>query len=252
MLVVERHREIIQLINKDGSARVTELARMFQVTEETIRRDLDQLEGEGRLQRSHGGAVCIRPDDRDIPIAEREVRQVAEKSAIAREAVKCVVEGDTIFIDGSTTALQFARALPDMELTVLTNAIKVALELSSRSRIRIISTGGLLAVPTMSFVGPTAEKIVDEYHVNKLFISCKGLSLNYGLSESNEMQAGLKRRLLANSDIRCLLADASKFNARGLSLFGKLSDISELITNKKADPAFIAELRQQGLKVTLA
>jgi DeoR/GlpR family transcriptional regulator of sugar metabolism len=252
MLVIERQREIMQRVNREGSARVSELARMFEVTKETIRRDLDQLESAGRLQRSHGGAVNIKPDDRDIPIAEREMRHVAEKTLIAREAVRRVVAGDTIFIDSSTTALQFARNLPDINLTVLTNAIKVAVELSSRPHIRVISTGGLLSTPTLSFVGPTAERIVDEYHVNKLFISCKGVDLERGISESNELQAGLKRHLLANSDIRYLLVDSAKFDVRGLSIFARISDISELITDKSANGTFVAALQQQGLKVCTA
>src|SRR5438045_5215952 len=119
MLAVERLREIEKRIKRDGSARVADLARELSVTEETIRRDLEKLEDDRKILRSHGGAVA--PANGEIPHTERESQQAAEKSAIAREAVKRVSEGDTLFIDASSTALELARILPDMPLTVLTN-----------------------------------------------------------------------------------------------------------------------------------
>jgi DeoR/GlpR family transcriptional regulator of sugar metabolism len=249
MLIAERHREILTILQRDGSVRVTELAKTFQVTEETVRRDLEKLEIDGRLQRSHGGAVSLGTNGREIPFTDREARQQAEKKAIAHAAALRVQPGDTIFIDASSTALSFARVLPDTHLTVLTNAVKVALELSSRPHIRVISTGGLLAPESLSFVGPLTEKLLADYHVDKLFFSCKGVDYERGISESNELQGALKNKLLSMSGERFLLADHTKFGVRGLTKFADLSDLTELITDKKTPASVVKELESRGVKV---
>jgi DeoR/GlpR family transcriptional regulator of sugar metabolism len=252
MLVAERHREILNILQRDGSVRVTELAKSFQVAEETIRRDLERLEVEGRLHRSHGGAVPVNTNGREIPFTEREMRQQTEKKAIGHAAALKIQEGDTIFIDASSTALAFARVLPDTHLTVLTNAVKVALELASRPHIRVISTGGLLAPESLSFVGPLTEKLLTEYHVDKLFFSCKGVDFERGVSESNEMQGALKQKLLGISSARYLLADHSKFGVRGLTRFADLADLTELITDKKTPAVILQQLEERRIKLTIA
>ncbi|CAG7617611.1 DeoR/GlpR family DNA-binding transcription regulator [Paenibacillus allorhizosphaerae] len=251
MLVAERHREIVNVLDQEGSVRVTELARLFQVTEETIRRDLERLEAEGRLVRTHGGAVGIRHYEREAPFSEREISYMQEKIAIAREAVQRVVEGDTILLDASTTAWQMARLLPDMRLTVLTNAIKVAVELADRTRIRVISTGGTLSPASLSFVGPAAERMLKEYHVNKLFFSCKGIDVELGLRESSESNAMIKRRMMSISDHRYLLADHSKFGTRALEMLAPLKEVEEIITDSKIDTALLQQLKSRDFSVKL-
>ncbi len=252
MLIVERHREILSRVNREGSARVTELARLLQVTEETIRRDLEKLEVEGRLLRSHGGAVTVKSDTRELPFSVRQVSQEQEKIAIAAAAVCHVSEGDTLFIDASTTAWQFARVLPDIRVTVLTNAIKVVLELASRARARVICTGGALSTAPMALVGPSAERILEDYHVDKVFFSAKAVDLERGLSDANEIHATLKRRMLAIADQRILLADHTKFGVNALTVFGRLAEVTHVITDRRIDPAVLKELRKMRLKVSVA
>lgn len=140
MLIADRYERIVELVNERGSIRVSELSTLCQVTEETIRRDLDRLEKVGLL-RSHGGAVSLRDRQPETPYAEREIMNAAEKQRIAREAVLMIKPGDRILLDASTTAWYMA-SLPDMPLTVLTNSIRVAAELSGKERIDVISTGG--------------------------------------------------------------------------------------------------------------
>lgn len=125
MLVAERHQKIFDLVNQRGSIRVTELSEILGVTEETIRRDLDKLEGEGKLSRSHGGAVRVQ-GDQEIPYFEREIQNVEEKIAIAREAVKHISADDRIILDASTTAWYMAKVLPDIPLTVREPVIYVS------------------------------------------------------------------------------------------------------------------------------
>lgn len=253
MLVAERHREIVSLVEKEGSVRVTELARLFNVTEETIRRDLERLELDGKLQRSHGGAVTIQEEETETPFSQREISHVEEKIQIAREALHRIQEGDTILLDASTSAWQLARMLPDMYLTVLTNSIKVAMELAAHQKTRVISTGGALLPSSLSFIGPQAERFLEEYRVDKLFLSCQGLDFRRGLSDSNEWQANLKQRMISIADKRYLLVDHSKFQTNSLTVFGKLQDIDEVITDCHVDDALLVQLQASGVnKISIA
>jgi len=251
MLVVERQREIVALVDRERSVRVTSLARLFQVTEETIRRDLEKLEAEGKLLRSHGGAVS-RSGGHELSYAERELSFFAEKTAIAREAVKLVEEGDTILIDASTTAFQMARMLPDMTLTVLTNSMQVCIELTNRPRMRVVCTGGTLSPPSLSFVGFRAEQMLSEYHIHRLFFSCSGVDFEHGLSDINESQAVLKQKMMSVTDQTYLLVDKSKFGVKSLKRFGKVTDIKTIITNDSVDRTIVRELQALRVGVHLA
>ena len=252
MLVAERHREIVSIVDKEHSIRVTELAKRFGVTEETIRRDLEKLEAQGKLLRSHGGAVSVQHIEVETPFSERKIAQAEEKAAIAREAVKRIQEGDVILLDASTTAWQIAQLLPDMSLTVLTNAIKVAVELSKHTHVRVISTGGTLSSRSLSYVGPLAERSLEMYYGNKVFFSCKGVDLTAGISDSNEWQALLKKRMLDIAQERYLLVDHSKFGVKALTVFGQLSQVDEVITDQKTPEETVNKLKDLGLSVTLA
>lgn len=235
MLAAERGEKIVQIVNGQGSVRVSELSEMFGVTEETIRRDLDRLEREGRLKRSHGGAISLREPQLEVPYSEREVTNVAEKQRIARRAVELVEEHDFIILDASSTAWYMADALPDMPLTVLTNSIKVALELAAKEKIRLISTGGILSPRSLSYVGPLAEQSLDRYHVAKAFISCKGLHVDRGLSESNELQARIKQKMMSIADTVYVLADHTKFGVQSFAFVEGYERVSGIITDSGVD-----------------
>ncbi|HEY0827640.1 MAG TPA: DeoR/GlpR transcriptional regulator, partial [Bacilli bacterium] len=188
--------------------------------------------------------------ERELPYSEREINCMHEKINIAREAVNRVVERDVILLDASTTAWQMARLLPDMRITVLTNAMKVALELAERSKIKVIFTGGTLSAPSLSFIGPLAEKTLQEYHVNKLFFSCKGVDLDRGLSDSNESHALLKRCMMTIADQSYLLADHTKFGVKALTMFSPLKDLHEIITDVKLDSTINEQLTSLNMKVS--
>lgn len=249
MLVAQRWQKIVQLVNERGSMRVTELSAVCEVTEETIRRDLDKLESEGKLRRSHGGAVSIKSSQAETSYMERETTNAEEKRRIAAEAVKHVNEQDRIILDASSTAWYMAQLLPDMPLTVLTNSIKVAMELSSKEKIQVISTGGLLSSRSLSYVGPLAERSLSTYHVDKAFLSCKGLHVNRGLSESNELQALIKQKMIGIADDVYILADYSKFGQQSLAHVADWSEIQHVITDDQTDPAVIRQLLDLSVQV---
>lgn len=232
MLVAERRRKIVELVNERLSIRVTELSEIFSVTEETIRRDLEKLEQEKLLMRSHGGAVSMEKEPTDTPFIVREVTNAEQKKAIAREAVKHIEAGEQIILDGSTTAWYMAGQLPDMPLTVITNSIKVALELSKKEQIKVISTGGMLLSKSLSYVGPLAERSLDRYYVNKLFLSCKGVDVASGLSDANEWQALLKKQMMNIASEVTLLVDSSKFGVKTFAHIANLDQIHHVITDE--------------------
>jgi DeoR family L-fucose operon activator len=250
MLVAERLRRIEHLVNTRGSIRVTELSQLCEVTEETIRKDLDRLESESRLLRNHGGAVSVKTDQQEIPYFERESENQAEKQAIAHEAVKHIREEDCIALDASTTAWYMAKFLPNSRITVLTNSIKVAVELHKKTNIKVISTGGILSPNSLSFVGPLAENALSQFHVNKAFVSCKGVHLERGISESNELQALVKHKMISLADEVFLLSDYSKFGAQAFALVAPWAQIHHVITDGKTDPSYVEQLRERSMKVT--
>ena len=252
MLVAERYEKIVQLVSERGSIRVSELSELCQVTEETIRRDLDRLEQAGRLRRSHGGAVSVKDQlqQPETPYTEREIIHADEKKRIAEEAIKRIQPKDRILLDASTTAWYMASMLPDFPLTVLTNSIKVATELSSREKIEVISTGGILAKRSLSFVGPLAERSLDAYHVDKVFFSCKGVHLERGVSESNELQARIKQKMAGMADQVILLADSSKFGIQAFTHVADLHQVDAIITDRRISPDTLNQLIERNIAIT--
>jgi DeoR/GlpR family transcriptional regulator of sugar metabolism len=231
MLVAERHQKIVDVVNQKKSIRVSELSHLFAVTEETIRRDLDKLEQEGFLRRSHGGAVSVQDHQAETPYIERESINVTQKKEIAAEAIKCIEPHDRIVLDASTTAWYMAQLLPNMPLTVVTNAIKVAMELAPKDKVEVISTGGILSPRSLSYVGPLAERSLDLYHVNKVFLSSKGIHPTRGITESNELQGLVKQKMIEIADQVYLLTDYSKFNVQAFTCVSGLDKIDYIITD---------------------
>jgi DeoR/GlpR family transcriptional regulator of sugar metabolism len=252
MLAAERQRKIVELVNTRLSMRVSELSQLFGVTEETIRRDLEKLEKENMLKRSHGGAVSIEEEQSETSYQEREITNAAEKKAIALEAIHLIEPGDIIILDASTTAWYMAKELPDMPLTVVTNSIRVATELSRKEQVKVISTGGLLLSRSLSYVGPLAERSLSFYHVNKAFLSCRGIHLDRGLSDTNESQALLKRKMMEITDETVLMVDSSKFGVRSFAQISPTSSVHTLITDSKIDEDTRNQLDEKGITVTIA
>jgi DeoR family L-fucose operon activator len=250
MLIAERLKRIEQFVNGRGSIRVTELSQLCEETEETIRKDLDRLESEGKLLRNHGGAVSVKAAQQETPYFERESENQQQKMNIALEAIRHIQEEDCIALDASTTAWYMAKYMPDIRIAVLTNSIKVALELSQKPNIKVISTGGVLSSNSLSFVGPLAEAALNHFHVTKAFISCKGVHMERGISESNELQALVKQKMITLADEVFLLSDYSKFGAQAFALVAPWTQIHHVITDEKTDQSYLERLRGMSLKVT--
>lgn len=245
----ERQSKIADLVDKNGSIRVSEISKDFNVSEETIRRDLEKLESEGFLNRIHGGAVkSIHKEGVEIPVLKRQAKNIQEKKMIAKKAASMVEDGDIIAIDASTTALQMTNYLKGMNLTIITNSIPVTLELVKEEGLQMILIGGYVSEDSMSLVGNFAERVVRDYHVDKFFFSCMGVDLNRGLSEIHEAQALVKNQLLNISDKLYLLADHSKFGEKSLIRLCDINVVDYLITDNRVPIGKIRELNNIGIK----
>lgn len=252
MLAIERHRQIVSVLSKEGSIRVAELARRFDVTEETIRRDLGKLESEGKIVRSHGGAIITEQDDSLRPFAWREVANEAEKAVIVQEAIKRIQPENSILLDASTTAWHLAKRLDDIPLTVITNSLQIPIALANKSNIAVHILGGRLGKKSLSFTGPTSEMQMQKYHADKLFMSCEGADLDRGISDRSENQAHLRRIMMSCADKKYLLVDHTKFSVRSLSHICSISEFDEIITDSKTDCSILKQLAEMGIKTTTA
>lgn len=249
LLAADRQTQIVRLVEQHRTVRVSDLAVQFGVTEETVRRDLDQLQAQGHLSRVHGGATLPRSGTGyEATFSERESRNLEAKRFIAERAATLVRERDTLILDASTTALQLARVLPDLELTVLTNSVKIVQELAGRGRFSVIAIGGMVRAPSLSFVGPQAERTLRNYRVDKAFLSCKGVKPD-GVYESNELEAALKRVMMDIAGQVVLLADAEKVGQSAFALIGELAEVDVLVTDGATPAAFLREVAERGVQV---
>jgi DeoR family transcriptional regulator, L-fucose operon activator len=249
MLAIDRQRRILELLHGAGSLRTTETAVELGVTDETVRKDFEQLEKRGDLIRTHGGAS--RPDKtrEDLPFTERQAVRRDEKLAIARLAASRIQANETIFLDASSTVLTLTGFLPDLPLTILTNALHVFTALADRQNLDLICTGGMFDSKSRSFVGLTAEKALQRYNIHRMFFSGNGLHLDRGVSESNARQAAFKERVIESAQDVVFLADHSKLGQKSAFFFAGVSDLSCVITDKAADRKFIEQLQARGIDV---
>jgi DeoR/GlpR family transcriptional regulator of sugar metabolism len=249
VLAIDRQRRIIELLRKAGSLRTMDTAAELGVTDETVRKDFELLEKRGELIRTHGGASGPQRIREDLPFIERQAIRRNEKQAIARLAAGRIQANETIFLDASSTALTLAGFLPDLPLTILTNALNVFTALSDRPNLDLICTGGLFDPKSKSFVGLTAEKSLQRYNIHRMFFSGNGIHLERGISESNARQAAFKERVVANSEDVVFLADHSKLGQKAAFFFAQIADLGCLITDRGADPEFIETLQGRGVEV---
>lgn len=248
----QRRVEILSELEDRGSVRVTNLAKRFGVAEETIRRDLDKLSEEGQAARTHGGALSIRNQRFDLPVAVRKNTLAAEKRRIAKQALSQIQENDVIALDASTTVLELVCLLPDIPLTVITHGIDAARLLAERENIRVFCTGGELDTDSTCLLGPLAEESLRRFSIDKAFFSCTGVDLERGYSEASVAHASMKRLLTQLAIRSFLLVDHSKFGVRSVAYSGSVYDVDHLITDEATDPQLVEALRKGGVETGVA
>jgi DeoR family transcriptional regulator of aga operon len=254
MLVEERRRRIMEILDDRERATVNELVKRFCVSAVTIRGDLDALAEVGAVVRSHGGALKRVEAPEDVPIAVKETLHHAEKVRIGHAAAQMIREGETVMLDSGTTTAEIARQIRFLKLrslNVITNALNIAMELASLPHVRLIMIGGILRQMSYSLAGPPAEQTLRGLHADRLFLGIDGLDPEIGLMTPDVVEAQLNAVMIQVSREVVVVADASKFERRSLSVIAKLDVVHKVITDTAVSPEVVAALRARNVEVIL-
>jgi DeoR family transcriptional regulator, aga operon transcriptional repressor len=252
-----RRDRMLALLRERDFVRVSDLAGRFDVSEVTVRSDLDVLESRGMLRRVRGGAVPRSAAPTERPFEEAEVAAAAEKRAIARAAADLVAPGDTIVLDVGTTTTAVAQALAlrdDLsEVTVFTSSLTIAIALErAHPRISVVVTGGTLRPKQHSLVEPLAGLVLGSIHAGTVFLGCNGVDVDAGVTNVNLPETEIKKLMVRAAQRRVVCADSSKLGQVALAHVCSLDDVDLLLTDGEADPQIVTALRDTGLEVRIA
>jgi DeoR/GlpR family transcriptional regulator of sugar metabolism len=253
MLANQRRDKILELIREDGQAKVLDLARIFKVTEVTIRQDLERLEKDGYIVREHGGAYLKNIDHNVRNLSLQNQENLAQKIIIAKKTVEFIHEGDTIILDSGSTTTEIAKLLSGYNnLTVITNAINISLILGAQTGINLIVTGGEFKAPTLSLTGQKAADFFQNLHVDKLFLATAGIALKSGLTYPGISDICVKRAMIEAANEIYLVADSTKIGKNSFASLGALSLIDYLITDSKIKQEDIEWLKTYDVQFIIA
>jgi DeoR family fructose operon transcriptional repressor len=254
MLAEERRFQIREILGAQRTVTAAELCDRLKVAAATIRRDLAALEQEGLLVRSHGGAVSRMSSTNFQPSYDALLRSHSEeKRQIACAAEQLVLDGDTVFLEGSTTVFELARRLIHRHrLTVVTNSPTIVCELQRSPGVTVLCTGGDLQKDTFYLSGEWAQRALSEIRLDKAILGVSAIDPQYGVSTANHAEAQIKRMVTKAAKTRIALADHGKFGMQCFAYVGPVTDINILVTDSSTDPRFIRELQDSGLQVIIA
>lgn len=248
MLSIERRNLILSRLQTDQKVLVSALSEEFDVSDETIRRDLERLEAEGYATRIYGGAILCEELRREQPFVIRKMTNAEAKERIAAKVANLIQDGDYIMLDDSSTAAFVARAIRKKKnLTIITNSIEIILDLKDTDGWTIMGTGGRLKSGALAFTGHQAESFIRSYRVNKAIISCTGLDPERGFTDSVEDNALIKRAMLDSAQETILAADAGKFGKNAFASIGPLSALSAVITDRNPGDLWEEKLKEEGV-----
>lgn len=251
MLQAERYKMICTHVQQHGSALVTELSALCQVSPETIRRDLRILDRKQKITRSFGGAVALdNPMSTAVDIKENNSVDRAEsfrkrteehpetKMKIAKAALNFIHQGDCVLLDNSSSCWFLARQIPDIEITIVTNSVRIIQALACRDKVRIIGICGEYSARHDDFHGPVAENTVKYFQIDTFFFSCQGINRQSGIRDGSDINAKLKQVMLQVSEKKILLVDSSKFDQYAFCKICTLDEVDILITNRLASQTY--------------
>lgn len=234
----------------DGKVVVSELAEKYDVTEETIRRDLEKLESDGYAKKTYGGAVRNDNMTSELPYTVRKQTNVSGKKYIAEIIGSLIADGDSLLLDSSSTALFTVKSIATKHnLTLVTNSVEILLDLPQGHDWNIVSTGGMYRSESMSFFGAAAESVVSKYFADYAILSCKGFDLEKGITDTRETFANLKK-VFVNSAKKVILAvDHTKFNKISFVRLGELDDVDVVVTDVEPDEKWKNLLKEKGIEL---
>jgi DeoR family transcriptional regulator, aga operon transcriptional repressor len=253
MLIEERRQHVLARVQQEGRVLVSEISDTLGISRITIRKDLDNLESRGLVQRTHGGALAPQTTslfDPSLQVKERQ--QHKEKQLIAEAAAKLVSEGQCVLLDSGTTTTAIARALKAFKhLTIVTNAVNIAADLASTD-FEVILTGGTMRKNSASLVGPLAEEMLGEFHADILFLGVDGFDPEVGLTTPNVLESRVNRAMVKASRRVVAVCDSRKFSRHSLALIVPPTAIHTVITDRAVSDEVVETLRSSGIEVILA
>lgn len=251
MFATERQGRIAELVNEKGAVKIGELTQLFQVSVETVRRDLLELERQNCLRRVHGGALRI-PQTGEYPVrSERAGRNHEQKSELVQNAAELICEKDTIMVDCGSTAVAFAGMLAQRfeKLTVITNALDVFEALRSKERFELYLCSGFFMGRENAFYGPWTIEGLDRFHADTAFIFPSAISIQYGIMDYDRELYAVQRKMMERSDRTVFCADSAKFEKSGLLKLADAGDGSTVVTDSGLDEAVFKLYRENQIKV---
>lgn len=250
MFAIERQQRILEKLKEDGAVSVSKLSAEFSVAEETVRRDLEKLEKQEKLLRTHGGAVPIDDNKYEPSLEKRRKINVEGKERVAILAAELISPGDTIFLDASTTTFYIARELKKMRnITVVTNSLQTIEELSQNKDIKVIGTGGMVG-ENASFVGSLAEDAVREKYVaDKIFFSSRGVTAELGVLDSNEQECAMKKCMIASSCKKIYVCEHTKIGRIGFAKLAAFEELDYFVTENVLDAEWQKKLEEAGVEL---
>ena len=254
LLVEERRRGIVEQVEQQGRATVEELAARFAVSTVTVRGDLEALARAGTLVRSHGGALPPSGPVTDAPLSIKATRHHDEKIRIAQAAVRMIRDGETIILDSGTTTAEIAAQIRQSNfaaLTVVTNALNIAMALAGLPSVRVLMLGGMLREMSYSMVGPDAERALSKLTADRLFLGVDGIDPEFGLTTPDPLEAELNALMIRVSREVVAATDSSKFGRRSLSVIAPLRSLHKIITDNGAASETVEAMRGLGLEVVV-
>ncbi len=233
MLAIARKTAIREQLQEHKSVRITELAAQLNVTKETIRRDLREMEQDGELIRTHGGAYILDGVQNDIDIGTRQVLKIPEKEIIAQKCDSIIQPGDYIFLDGSTTCWFIARKIAHRKLTVLTTSLEIANILSASDTVKLHVIGGEFSPKNRDFIGYGALKTLERYYVDKAIISCRSVHMQFGITDTSDGNARLHQAALEHARQKYLVVDHSKLDNVSFSHTAPLTSVDGIVMDRE-------------------
>ncbi|MBP5687436.1 MAG: DeoR/GlpR transcriptional regulator [Muribaculaceae bacterium] len=253
MLKKKRQEQILEVLLKEESITVAELAELLDVSQVTIRKDLTELEQASKLYRSHGKAIIINPFTFNRSVNEKEKIAVEQKEAIGREAAKLIDKDDSIIIASGTTVHALARNIrPKHRLTVVSASLPASDILSQDENNDIIQLGGMVRHSSLSVVGQYSKQILENCSFSKLFLGVDGIDFDFGFTTTDMREAELNQQMMRAAQKVIVLADSSKFGKRGFAKIGNIDDIDLIITDAGISPHVISQINDHGINLIIA
>ena len=251
MSTIDRRVKILEMINKEGQVSVSELSRIFDVSEVTIRNDLSHLEGKNLLIKTRGGGLKTQSVGIDQKLNEKAQINSREKVAIGKKAAELIKDNDTIILDSGTTTVEIAKHINGVNnLTVITNALNIAGQLI-RDEIKVILLGGILRTSSLSLIGPIGESNMRNFYCDKCFLGVDGIDSESGIFTPNLEEANLNRLMIEASNKVVIVTDSSKFKRKSFVHIAPITKVNMIITDSNLPEDEFKSLQNKGIKVIL-